>query len=101
VSAPVREQSRKRGDERAIDRSKPRTRLLTSENRELVPQQHQLHVLGELSLAAANEQPQSSSKGKVGEGKEHQAILPGPVNGLAVEVLRGSAASGTRARASN
>jgi len=94
----VREQSRKRGDERAIGRSKPRTLLLTSENRELVPQQHQLHVLGELSLAAANEQPQNCSKGKVGEGEEHRAI-PGPVNGLTAEVLRGSAASGIRARA--
>ncbi len=43
-------------------------------------QQHQFHVLGELSSAASNEQPQDSREGKVGEGEEHRAILPGPVN---------------------
>jgi hypothetical protein len=47
----------------------PRTLLPTSQNREPVSQQHRLHVLGELSSAAANEQPQSSSNGKVGEGE--------------------------------
>jgi hypothetical protein len=59
VPAPVREQSRKRSDERTIGGAKPRTLLLASENRELMSQQHQLHVLGELGSAAANEQPQS------------------------------------------
>jgi hypothetical protein len=67
VSAPVREQSRKRGDERAIGRSKPRSLLLTSENRELVSKEHQFHVLGELGPAAADEQPQKCGKGKVGD----------------------------------
>ena len=80
VSAPVREQLSKRSDERTIGGSKPRALMLTSQNRELMSQQHQFHVLGELSSAAANEQPQHSSEGKVGEGEEHRAILPGPVN---------------------
>jgi hypothetical protein len=48
LPAPVREQSRERGDERTVGRSKPRARLLTSENRELVPKEHQFEVLGEL-----------------------------------------------------
>jgi hypothetical protein len=78
VSAPVREQSCKRSDERTIGGPKPRTLMLTSQNRELVPQQHQLHVLGELGAPTANEQPQNGSKGKVGEGEEHRAILSGP-----------------------
>jgi len=41
-----------------------------------------LHVLGELGPTAADEQPQNGGEGKVGEGEEHQAILPGPGNGL-------------------
>jgi hypothetical protein len=79
VSAPVREQSSKRSDERTIGGPKPRTLVLTSQNRELVPQQHQLHVLGELGAPTANEQPQNGSEGKVSEREEHRAILPGPV----------------------
>jgi hypothetical protein len=80
VSAPVREQSRKRSDERTIGGAKPRALMLTSQNRELVPKEHQFHVLGELGAATVDEQPQNSSEGKVREGEEHRAILP--VNGL-------------------
>jgi hypothetical protein len=76
----VREQSSKRSDERTIGGPKPRALMLTSQNRELVPQQRQLHVLGELGSPTANEQPQNGSKGKVSEGEEHCAILPGPAN---------------------
>ncbi len=71
VSAPVREQSRERSDERTIGRAKPRALLLASENRELVAKQHQFHVLGELGSSIADDEPQNSGKGKVGEGKEH------------------------------
>ena len=70
VPAPVREKSSKRSDERTIGGPKPRTLMLTSQHRELVPQQHQLHVLGELGSPTANEQSQNSSKGKVSEGEE-------------------------------
>jgi hypothetical protein len=76
VTTPAREQSRKRRDERTVGGAKPRSLLLTSQNGELVPQQHQLHVFGELGSPTADEQPQDSSEGNVGEGKEHRAILP-------------------------
>jgi hypothetical protein len=99
VSAPVWEQSRERGDQRPIGGSKPWTLLLASQNGELVSKEHQFHVLGELGSPTADEQPQNRSKGKVGEGKEHRAIPPCPVNARAVVVLRGPAASGIRARA--
>jgi hypothetical protein len=59
--------------------AKPRTLMLTSQNRELVAQQHQLHVLGELGAPTATEQPQNGSEGKISERAEHRAILPGPV----------------------
>jgi hypothetical protein len=82
LPAAVREQSRKRGDECTIGGAKPRALLLTSQNRGLVPQQHQFHVLGELGAAAADEQPQNSREGNLGEGEEHRAILPGPISRL-------------------
>jgi hypothetical protein len=37
----------KRSDERTIGGSKPRALILTSQNRELMSQQQQFHVLGE------------------------------------------------------
>jgi hypothetical protein len=55
VSAPLREQSSQRSNERPIGWSKPRGPMLTSQNPALVPQQRQLHVLGELSSPTANE----------------------------------------------
>lgn len=64
----MRQQTRKRSDERPIGRANPRALMLTSKNRELVPQQDQLHVLGELCPTTANEQPQNSDKGKVSKG---------------------------------
>ena len=85
VSAPVRKKSSERSDERTIGRPKPRTRMLTSQNRELVPQQHQFHVFGELGSTTANEQPQNSSERKVSKGEEHRAILPGPANALTAD----------------
>jgi hypothetical protein len=79
VSPPLREIPSKRSDERTIGGPKPRAPMLTSRNRKLVAQQHQLHVLGELGSPTANEQPQNGSEGKVSEREEHRAILPGPV----------------------
>jgi hypothetical protein len=102
VPAPVWEQPRERRDERTVGGAKPRSLLLTSQNRELVPQQHELHVLVELSPTAADQQPQICGKGKVSEGEEHRAILPGPPTWLGVApTLRRSEVSGIRARASN
>src|SRR5438067_1637711 len=76
VSAPWRKQSSQRCEERPIGGTKPRALMLTSQHRELVSKQHQLHIVGELSSATANEQPPNSREGKVGEGEEHRAILP-------------------------
>jgi hypothetical protein len=80
VSVPLREQSSERSDQRTIGGPKPRTLMLTSQNRKLVAHQHQLHVLGELGAPTANEQPQNGSEGKISEREEHRAILPGPAN---------------------
>jgi hypothetical protein len=45
---------------RGAGSKKPRALMPTSQNRELVPQQHQFHVLDELSSAGPNEQPRRS-----------------------------------------
>jgi len=57
VPPPVRQMPSKRSDQRAIGGPKPRARVLTSQKRSLVAQQHQLHALGELGSPTANEQP--------------------------------------------
>jgi hypothetical protein len=62
IPPPTREQSRQRGDERPIGRAKPRALLLTRQNRELMPQQHQFHILGELGPTAADEQAQNRGR---------------------------------------
>jgi hypothetical protein len=100
MPAPMREQTSKRSNKRTIGRPKPRTLLRASQHRELVPQQHELHVLAELGPSTPNEQPQKGSEGKVGEREEHRPILPRPGNrSQRVAVLRRSAASGiSRAR---
>jgi hypothetical protein len=64
VSVPVREQSSKRGDERTIGGPKPRTLVLTSQNRELVPQQHQLHILGELARRPRTSRLRTAAKAR-------------------------------------
>ena len=44
---------------------------------ELMPQNEQLDVLGELAAPAPNEQPQNSREREVSEGEEHPPMLPG------------------------
>jgi hypothetical protein len=83
--APVREQARERGDEGTIGGPKLRTLMLASQDRELVPQQHEFDVLGELGPSASNEQPQNSREGKVSEGEGHRPILPGPAIALTAD----------------
>ena len=70
MPAPVREQLSKRSDQGTIGGPKLGTLMLASQDRELVPQQHEFHVLGEVGLPPPNEQPQQSSEGNVSEGKE-------------------------------
>jgi hypothetical protein len=57
MTTPMREQTSKRSNKRMIRGPKPRTPLLASQHRQLVPQQHKLHVLGELGPSTPNEQP--------------------------------------------
>src|SRR5437867_224174 len=71
-SAPVRKQTSERSDEGTIGRPKLRTLMLASQDRELVPQYQEFHVLGELGPPIPNEQPQNSSERKVSEGEEHR-----------------------------
>jgi hypothetical protein len=85
VQAPVREKSSERSDERTIGGPKLRALLLASQNRELVPQQHQFHVLGELGPSTPNEQSQNSSEGKVSEGEEHRPDTASRANALTAD----------------
>lgn len=62
---PVPKQTSERSDESTIGRPKLRTLMLASQHRELVPQHHQFHVLGELGAPTPNEQPQNSRERKV------------------------------------
>ena len=72
----------KRSDQGTIGGPQLRTLLLASQDRELVPQQHDFDVVGELGPSTSNEQPQNSREGKVSEGEEHRPILPGRANAL-------------------
>jgi hypothetical protein len=68
---PVREQTSKRSDQGTVGRPKLRTLMLASQDRKLVPQEYEFHVLGDVGPPPSNEQPQQSSEGNVSEGKEH------------------------------
>jgi hypothetical protein len=59
----------KRSDQGTIGRPKLRALMLANQH---VPQQHQFHVLGELSPPAPNEQPQNNREREVSEGEEHK-----------------------------
>lgn len=79
--------------------------MLASQDRELVPQHQEFHVLSELGPPIPNEQPQNAREGEVSEGEEHLPILPGqqtshvpPPHGYGGSRERGSAVSGNRAR---
>jgi hypothetical protein len=76
MPASMGEESRKRRGERTVGRAKPRSPLLTSQNRELMSKEQQFHILGELGPTATDEQSQNCGKGKVGEGEELRANLP-------------------------
>jgi hypothetical protein len=59
MSAAVREQPSKRRDEGTLGGPQPRTLLLASQDPELVPQQHEFHVLINVTTSqAAGEQVQ-------------------------------------------
>jgi hypothetical protein len=77
MPAAVREQPSERRDEGTIGRPRLRTLILASQDRELVPQQHEFDVFRGLGRSSPNEQRQDRGKGQVSEGEEHRAILPG------------------------
>jgi hypothetical protein len=71
-----REDPSKRGEERAIGCSERRPRLLPTKHQQLMAQNEQLDVLGELVAAAANKQLQQSREHEICEGKKHPPNLP-------------------------
>src|SRR5207237_8135564 len=73
-----RQNSRQRGKEGAIGRAQRRAPLLPLEHDELMSQDEQLDVFGELAAPAADKQTQHSREGEIGERKEHAAMLPPP-----------------------
>jgi hypothetical protein len=76
LPASRREEPSKRREESAIGRAKRRPRLLPTKHQQLMPQDKQLDVLGELAAPASDEQPQQRGERKVNEGKEHPPMLP-------------------------
>jgi hypothetical protein len=76
VGAWLRQDSRQRGKEGTIGWAQRRASLLPSEHDQLMPQDEQLDVFGELPAPAPDQQPQHGREGEIGERKEHSAILP-------------------------
>jgi hypothetical protein len=76
LPASRREDPNKRREESAIGCSERRPRLLSTKHRQLMPQDKQLDVLGEVAAPASDEQPQQRGERKVNEGKEHPPMLP-------------------------
>src|SRR6266545_3587380 len=77
MPAPMRKQTSKRSDKRTVGGPKLRRLMLARQDRQLVAQQHEFHVLGELGPSTPNKQLQDSSEGKVSEREQHRPILPG------------------------
>ena len=79
-AAPIsrREHPAERGEQSAIGWLQRRSRLLAPKHCELMPQNKQLDVLGELAVAATHEQPPQRREREIGEGEEHPPMLPEP-----------------------
>jgi hypothetical protein len=66
---------------------------LPAEHDQLVPQDEQFDVFGELTAPAPDQHPEHSQEGEIGERKEHPAILPShPIS------RRAAASGGSRLR---
>jgi hypothetical protein len=76
VASPRREQTSERRQQGTIGWPKHRASLLTPKHDELMPQDEQLDVFGELAAPASDQQPEHGREGEIGERKEHSAILP-------------------------
>jgi hypothetical protein len=73
LSVPTQQRLR-----RAISRSNIRPRLLPTKHQQLMAQNQQFDLLGELAAAAPHEQPQQRPEGEIRTGKEHPPKLPKP-----------------------
>jgi hypothetical protein len=76
VATPRRKQSGERRKQSAIGRSERRAPLLPFEHGELMSQNEQLDVLTQLAAPVADQQPQHSREGEIGERKDHAPDLP-------------------------
>jgi hypothetical protein len=78
---------------------------LTAEHNELMAQDQQLDVFRELAAPLPDKEPKNSREGQIGEGKEHQRMLPKPgtcdceTRNLGFETPQGRFADLTGARA--
>jgi hypothetical protein len=73
LAAASREHPAQGREESAIGRPKTRSRLLPTENRDLVTQNQQFDVLGELAATAPHEQPQQRREPEIREKKRASA----------------------------
>lgn len=65
------------GQERAINPAERRPRNLAAQDLKLMPQHHQLDVLDVRAASTAHKQAEQRTESEVGEGEEHEPILPG------------------------
>ncbi len=99
--------SRQRGKESTIGWAQRRPPVLPAEHQQLMSQHEQLNVFGEFAAPTADQQPQQSREGEIGEGKQHEPMLPSPASERRKNVgpapsaneLRSPARSGICARA--
>ncbi len=78
LAPPPREQSGKRRKEGTIRRPQRAAPLLPAEHGQLMPQDEQLDVFGELAAPASDEQQQDSREREISERKQHPPMLPEP-----------------------
>ena len=76
ASARLRQESRQRGKEGAIRWPQRGASLVPSEHDQLMAQDEQLDVFGELTAPVPDQQPEHSLEGEIGERKQHHPILP-------------------------
>jgi len=78
VPTVSREHPSQGGEKRAIGCPERWPRLLPTKHRQLMAQNQQLDVLGELAATVTHEQSQQRREREISEGKEHPPMLPEP-----------------------
>jgi hypothetical protein len=71
VATPRRKQSGECRKQRAIGRPQQGSPLLPAEHDQLMSQDEQFDIFGELAVSAPDQQPQHRREGEIGERKEH------------------------------